>query len=260
MLLELAAEDFAARVNAALQNARMYAVAQDATQARDDFLVLVAHELRTPLTALQLWTDGLLRRARRDGDAEETQRSDAISREVRRFIDVVEHVIEASTIRAEGVKLARTSCDIAQIVRGYIAQVAERARRAGTPITVHAASPIVGLFDCAGVERIVRVLVDNAIKFGEKKPIEVSLHRDGADAELTVVDRGVGADPDHLPALFFAVRAGRGPRSISPVSGWDSSSRRPSSRHTAGRSPRKAPSAKGRRSSCGWPFAGVTQS
>jgi signal transduction histidine kinase len=196
------AEDIAARLGAALQNARLYAIAHDAIHARDDFLVLVAHELRTPFTALQLMTDDLARRTRRDSNAEEARRSDAISRGVRRCTDVIERVIEASTIRAEGVKLAPESCDLVQIVRGCIAQMVESARRAGTPITVHAESPIVGLFDRAGVERIVRVLVENAIKFGEKKPIEVSLRRDGSHAELTVVDHGLGIAPDRLPALF----------------------------------------------------------
>ena len=44
-------EDIAARVAAALQNARMYGIAQGAIRARDDFLVLVAHdyEPRSPL-------------------------------------------------------------------------------------------------------------------------------------------------------------------------------------------------------------------
>ncbi len=104
------AEDIAARVAAALQNARMYGIAQGAIRSRDDFLVLIAHELRTPLTALQLRTDSLLQRSRRDGNAEDKKQSEAIARDVRRFTDVVEHVLDASTIRAEGVKLAHQTC------------------------------------------------------------------------------------------------------------------------------------------------------
>ena len=80
----------------------MHGIAREAIRARDEFLALVAHELRTPLTALQLATDDQLRRAQRSGDADETRRSDAIARHVRRFDGVVEHVLEASSIRAEG--------------------------------------------------------------------------------------------------------------------------------------------------------------
>jgi len=196
------AEDVAARVAAALQNARMYGIAQEAIRARDDFLVLVAHELRTPLTALQLRTDNLVQKARRNGNAEETKRTDAIARDVRRFTDVVEHVLEASTVRAEGVKLSHDTCDLCKIVEGSVAGVAERARRAGTPIEVHTESSIVGRFDRERIGRVIVCLLDNAIKFGDKKPIEVSLRRDGAQAELTVRDHGVGIAPDRLPSLF----------------------------------------------------------
>jgi len=196
------AEEIAARVAAALENARSYGIAQEAIRARDDFLVLVAHEMRTPLTALQLRTDNLLRKARQSGSAEDTKQTDAIARDVHRFTDVVEHVLEASSIRAEGVKLAHDSCDLAKIVEACVAQVAERARRAGSPVAVHTESSIVGRFDRTRVERVVLCLLDNAIKFGEKKPIEVSLRRDGAQAELTVCDHGAGIAPVRLPALF----------------------------------------------------------
>lgn len=196
------AEDIAARVAAALQNARMYGIAQEAIHARDDFLTLVAHELRTPLTALQLRTDDLLRRAHRDGSAEDTRRSDAIAREVRRFNAVVEHVLEASAVRAEGVALARNPCDLAKIVERCVVRMAEHARRAGSPIAFQPQSSLVGQFDEARIERVVLGLLDNAVKFGEKKPIEVSLRRDGAYAELAVRDHGTGIAPERLPSLF----------------------------------------------------------
>jgi signal transduction histidine kinase len=196
------AEDIAARVAAALQNARMYGIAQSAIRSRDDFLVLIAHELRTPLTALQLRTDSLVQRSRRDGNVEDKKQTEAIARDVRRFTDVVEHVLEASTIRAEGVKLAHQTCDLVEIVKGCVSQLADRARQAGSAITVNAESPVVGRFDRSRVERVVVCLLDNAIKFGEKKPIDVSVRRDGTDAELTVRDHGAGVPPDRLPSLF----------------------------------------------------------
>jgi signal transduction histidine kinase len=130
------------------------------------------------------------------------KRSDAIARDVRRFTDVVEHVLEASTIRALGVKLARQSCDLVKIVKGCVARLAERAKRGDGAIAIHAVSSIVGRFDRDRIERVVVCLVDNAIKFGEKKPIEVSLRREGTQAELTVRDHGAGIPADRLPSIF----------------------------------------------------------
>lgn len=196
------AEDIAARVAAALQNARIYGVAQEAIRARDEFLSLVAHELRTPLTALQLRTDGLVQRVRSGGNSEDIKRTEGIARDVRRFTEVVEHVLEAATLRAERVKLACDRCELAPIIEAAVARVTERARRAGSPIDVHAEPSLVGQFDRDRLERALRCLLDNAIKFGDGRPIEVFLRRDGAQAELTVHDRGAGIAPERLPSLF----------------------------------------------------------
>ena len=196
------AEDVAERVTAALENARIHGIAAEAIRARDDFLVVVAHELRTPLTALQLMTDDLLRRTRRGADAEETKRSDSIARQVHRFSGIVEHVIDALSTRAEGLKLELDSCDLVPIVKTCAERLAEQARKAGTPITVRTPPSIVGRFDRARVEQVVLALLDNALKFGRGKPIELSLHQEGARAELTVRDHGHGIAPERLPAMF----------------------------------------------------------
>ena len=55
-----AAEDLARRVAAAVDNARLYQLAQEANRAKDEFLTTLSHELRTPLTGILLWSARLL--------------------------------------------------------------------------------------------------------------------------------------------------------------------------------------------------------
>jgi signal transduction histidine kinase len=196
------AEEVGARVACGLENARLYSIAREAVRARDDFLVLVTHELRTPLTALQLMADDLVRRAGRADDAGESGRAGAIARQARKLSGLVEHVIDASRIRAGGVRLELDACDLAMVVESCVARVAERARCAATPLSVQAASPLVGQFDRIRIERAVYELVDNALKFGLGKPVEVSLDRPGAEAELRVRDHGAGIPGDRLGMIF----------------------------------------------------------
>ena len=52
------ARELARRAALAVDNAKLYAEAQQAIRARDEFLSIASHELKTPLTALQLQLQG----------------------------------------------------------------------------------------------------------------------------------------------------------------------------------------------------------
>jgi signal transduction histidine kinase len=196
------AENIGSRVAAALENARLYAVAREAVRARDELLVVAAHELRTPLTALQLRTDQQLRRARRGADPAEKAWSENIARDVRRFSAVVDHILDALRIRGEGVALMCARFDLATVVRGRVRLVAERARAAASPIALDSVPEVTGCWDKAFLEKVIDVLLDNAIKFGSGRPIAVSLRAEGTWAELVVRDQGMGIPADRLPSIF----------------------------------------------------------
>ena len=195
------AEAVAERLAAALENARLYDMARQAIRAPDEFLVLAAHELRTPLTALQLFAHDMQPAPSR-GAAADAARSAAVDRQVRRLGSLVERLCDAARLRAEGMVLALDSCDLAAIVRDRADAAAERRRRGGSPIVVRADSPVVGRWDRTRMAQLVDELLDNAIKFGQGKPIEVVLESDNSEATLTVLDHGVGIPPDRLVSVF----------------------------------------------------------
>lgn len=197
------AEEVTRRVASALENARLYEIAREAIHARDEFLLLAAHELRTPLAALQLLSDDMLRRPHLPPEARDREiaRRDAMARQVRRFAALVEHMLDALRIRAEGVPLALEPCDLSAIVAERVRRVEERANRAGSAIVLNA-EPATVRCDRARIEQVVDELLDNAIKFGRERPIEVAVRRDGNDAEIDVRDHGAGVPRDRIQSVF----------------------------------------------------------
>lgn len=195
------AENIADRVAAALEMARLYQVAREAIRARDDLLELAAHELRTPLTALQLRAEHQLRVAESRGDPGETARSKAMLRDVQRFTALTDHMVDALNIRAQGIALAQSPCDLAVLVRHAVARYGTRARAAGSTLSVDCAPSITGRWDQEQLRKVIDILLDNAIKFGKGAPIAVSAKADGA-AELTIRDQGIGI-ADHLVSAIF---------------------------------------------------------
>jgi signal transduction histidine kinase len=196
------AESIGARVASALSNAHLYEVARDALRARDELLVLAAHELRTPLSALQLTTDQLLQQSRRDQDPAQAGRSEKVAYHVRRFSAVVDHILNAMSIRAEGIAIRRCPCDFSEIVRDRVARIAKRAEAVGSPITTSCPESVPGSCDRERFATVVDALLDNAVKFGRGHPIEVTLVVAGAWAELSVRDHGIGFSPQRLGAFF----------------------------------------------------------
>jgi signal transduction histidine kinase len=195
------AEDVAERLAWALENARVYGVAREAIQARDDFLTLASHELRTPLTALRLITDSSVQRAHRRGDAAEEQRFQLVATQAERLGLLVGRMVEAVKTRAEGVVLVPQACDLAAIVEHCVTTATERARWAGA-IGLTAPAGMVGRWDPGRLERVFSELLDNAVRFGANRPIEVVLCRDDDQAEVTIRDHGVGIPADRQGAVF----------------------------------------------------------
>jgi signal transduction histidine kinase len=69
-------------------------------------------------------------------------------------------------------------------------------------ITLDSPDEVTGRLDEARVAQVVRNLLDNAVKFGGGKPIDVTLSVDGGEAVLSVRDRGVGIPADRLSSIF----------------------------------------------------------
>jgi signal transduction histidine kinase len=195
------AEEVGRRVGAGLENARLHETARQAILARDEFLMLAAHELRTPLTSLQLLAEHPIRRGEHGKDTSGA-RGVAMARQVRRLGALVEHMLDAARIRGEGVVLTRESFDLARLVQGRVDASAERAGSAGCAIAVLAEQPVVGRWDRARLAQLVDHLLDNAIKFGAGKGVEVGLMSDGSEAVLTVRDHGPGIPDDRRAFLF----------------------------------------------------------
>jgi signal transduction histidine kinase len=199
--LELAKE-VADRVASALENARLHAMALEAIRVRDEFIELATHELWTPLTPLRLSAEASLRRAQRSGDPRAERRTEVSVRQVKKLEALVRRMFEASQIRAGKLPLAPVKCDLAEIVARGVADEGERARQAGATIAIHAPSPVVGEWDPARMERAVAELVDNAVKFGSGKPIEIDVGRDNAHATLTIRDHGIGIPQGRASSIF----------------------------------------------------------
>lgn len=200
------ARELADRAALAVDNARLFADAQEAIRARDDFLSIASHELRTPLTPLQLHLDDLRRRVGGDGDWHEPARLarklDTVGRQVERIASLVERLLDISRITQGRLHLELEDLDLAATVREVAERLVRAAASSDVRLEVDAPRPVVGRWDRLRLDQIITNLITNAIKFGAGKPVTIQVAEVGGLATMTVRDRGIGIPPEDQARIF----------------------------------------------------------
>jgi PAS domain S-box-containing protein len=189
----------------AIENARLYSLAQAAVAARDEFLSIASHELRTPLTALKLALENLGRVQGREGAPPERQVRDplvAAKRQVARLEKLVSTLLDVSRIRSERFELSLEEVDLGAVVGEVLTNFAESLAEAGCEARVSSDGSARGNWDRFRVGQVVTNLLSNAVKFGEGKPIEITVSTEGQHARLAVQDHGIGISAQDQTRLF----------------------------------------------------------
>jgi PAS domain S-box-containing protein len=177
--------------------------AERLVEQRDEFISVAAHELRTPLTALQLKLQGLeqgLEKVVPDGRLLDRLRG--ALRQVGRLGELVERLLDVSRIVGGKLVLKRESTDVAALARQIADELREPARAAGVDLRLHGVESVVGQWDKARLEQVVTNLVSNAIKYGNSKPVDITIASTDALARVTVADHGIGIAADDLERIF----------------------------------------------------------
>lgn len=199
--------ELAQRASLALDNARLYAEAEDslqqartASRAKDEFLAMLGHELRNPLApivnALQLMK---LRDAQ--GHAQERR---IIERQVAHLSRLVDDLLDVSRITKGKVQLKRERLDLHLVVAWALEQTKpvldERSRAIEV---VQPAAPLHVFGDAVRLAQVLCNLLTNAAKFTPPdERISLTTRLVDGMAEVVVEDSGKGLAPDLLPRVF----------------------------------------------------------
>jgi two-component system CheB/CheR fusion protein len=177
-------------------------LAEQANEAKDQFLAVLSHELRTPLTSLLLQAE-LLRSGALD-PAKLKRVSAAVERGAKLQQRLVEELLDVSSIIAGKLYLEEQWVDLAPVVLAALEFVKAPAEAKSLRIATEVAAAI-PLFrgDPARLQQVVANLLANSIKLtpvGGR--VGVKLERLNGSVTITVTDTGRGIDPGFLPRIF----------------------------------------------------------
>jgi signal transduction histidine kinase len=198
-----ALEALAEAAAVAIANVDLLARMERAVRLRDEFIALAAHELNTPIAAVRLRADALERAARRAGQERETlPELERLRGTLARLTESVGGLLEFSRASRDGIALCRTSVDLAEVARAAVEGLRARAAASGTALHFRSVGPIAGEWDGARLGQAIGHLVENALKFGRGRPVDVSVEDGVGDGRVVVRDRGPGIPADERERIF----------------------------------------------------------
>jgi len=198
-------EVLAQRSAVALDNARLFAEAEHASRAKDEFLAMLGHELRNPLAPIvtnlklmELRDDTVFRAERR-----------VIERQVAHLSRLVDDLLDVARITRGDVRLRRQRVALHEVVNKAIETATplfeSRRHRIELDLPEASANGPAPAFH-ADQDRLVQVfanLLTNAARYTpDGGRIRLQADLDGDRCRISVIDNGQGIAQDLLPRVF----------------------------------------------------------
>ena len=180
-----------------------------ASKFKSEFLAQMSHQLRTPLTAIIGFCEVLL--GGMDGALEAEQAEDIgqIHKSGIVLLELVNEILDLSKIEAGKLEIAVKDVELEEVVDGVIQTLVQIAEAKALKLTSEL-SPSVSVVkaDPSRLREILTNLVSNAIKFTAAGSVTIRSERHGTMAEISVIDTGIGIQPEARDRIFEEFRQG----------------------------------------------------
>src|SRR5690606_24941194 len=183
-----------------------------AIRAKTQFLAAASHDLRQPVTSLNLVLSAVEQQAEAEKAAAAAQgqgaAADALAAlagrmrpAVNAMGNILDSMLEMSRLEAGLVRITIVPIDLRDLLLSIQIEFTPRAQARQLQLTTDvAAINIESDRDLLG--RIVRNLVDNALKYTPAGSVTIAARMDGESCVITIEDTGIGIAPENLERVF----------------------------------------------------------
>lgn len=174
--------------------------AEQANQAKDEFLAMLGHELRNPLNAVASAVE-VLKLVGGGGERADDARH-IISRQTRHLAHLMDDLLDMARVASGKVVLERRPLDLAKLVAALVATMRLSGDAREHTLTTELQEAWVDA-DSTRIEQVAGNLLTNALKYTPPGGhVQVRVLPDGDDVVLEVRDNGVGIPPHLLTRAF----------------------------------------------------------
>jgi PAS domain S-box-containing protein len=201
------AEELGMRAGVAIENALLYQTAQKAIAVRDEFLSIASHELKTPVTSLKL----LLQMTRKGIRPEEqvipppqklALTLDKANTQINRLTNLIEDLLDTSRIQMGKVDYYFQRINFSELLTEMCESYREHLVSHGCELITNIEKDVYVRGDRMRLEQVVLNMLTNAAKYGNEKPVHVTLTAQAGICRLSIKDHGLGIQKDKIERVF----------------------------------------------------------
>ena len=201
------AEELGRRAGIAIENSLLYASAQNAIKARDEFVSIASHELKTPITSLKMQLQMMLRLIDTDTGtlppAHKLKKSlENSSHQVDRLTILIEDLLDITRIEKGKLTYNFEKVNLSELVKEVVERFIEDFRRAHCELQIDIKDEVYCYCDRYRIEQVVTNLITNSIKYGSEHPVRINVEEEGSYANFSVQDNGMGIPQDKHAKIF----------------------------------------------------------
>jgi PAS domain S-box-containing protein len=190
-----------------------------ALSVRDEFMAIASHELKTPLTSLKLQNQLLQRNLNKQEVYTPEKLKTFIEKncvQIDRLTRLVDDMLDISRLRTGKFSLKKESCEISGMLRDILARTREQfaASGSGEPI-IEQLDLVSGEWDPLRIDQVLTNIVTNAIRYGQGKPVRISVMRLEKTVRISVKDQGLGIPKSDQEKIFKRYERGLLSREVS---------------------------------------------
>ena len=176
--------------------------AENANQLKNQFLANTSHELRTPLNgiigSIRCVMDGFC-----NSEEEEKEYLQQADNSAVHLLEIIDDILSIAKIEAGKLSVNPEPVDLHQIINEVInLQTASLQRkRLKFNLLLCPENPIV-YADPTKLKQVILNVISNSIKFTDRGTISLITHSEHSQGIITIIDTGIGIDPQQQSKLF----------------------------------------------------------